>query len=81
MKPIRIGRDFGNAVEIASGLQSPPDRLLDGDPVNVAVGAPGEAVAKIATKTGSKSRRFRPGFIESLPSRARKPPSAQPVRV
>jgi RND family efflux transporter MFP subunit len=43
LKPIKIARDFGNSIEIASGLsatdriiESPPDGLLDGDLVKAA---------------------------------------------
>jgi RND family efflux transporter MFP subunit len=43
IKPVKIGRDFGKTVEIASGLlagdrviDSPPDGLLDGEVVRVA---------------------------------------------
>jgi RND family efflux transporter MFP subunit len=43
LKPVTIARDFGNVIEIASGLaagdrviESPPDGIADGDPVHVA---------------------------------------------
>ena len=43
MKPITIGRDFGNAVEVLEGIEvadrvvvNPPDSLQQGQQVNVA---------------------------------------------
>jgi RND family efflux transporter MFP subunit len=47
LKPVKLGRDFGDSVEIAAGLQpadrvidSPPETLRNGDPVQLAVPAP-----------------------------------------
>lgn len=43
LRPVTLGRDLGSVVEVATGLQggervidSPPDGLVDGDPVQVA---------------------------------------------
>jgi hypothetical protein len=52
--PIKLGRDFGKEVEVASGIEvgdqiiaSPPDSLSEGDPVKVAnAPAPGTPSAK-----------------------------------
>jgi membrane fusion protein, multidrug efflux system len=58
MKPIKIGRDFGKAIELASGLSpsdkvidSPPDGLLDGDPVHI-TGPEGETTAPTVVAKG-----------------------------
>jgi RND family efflux transporter MFP subunit len=47
LKPVKLGRDFGDSVEVVAGLQpadrvidSPPESLRTGDPVEVANGAP-----------------------------------------
>ncbi len=64
LKPIKIGRDFGKTIELASGLlpedqviDSPPDGLLNGDPVNIAGReadiTPPAPIAR--TKDGSRS--------------------------
>jgi len=46
LKPITIGRDLGQVVEISTGIEagdrvieSPPDGLSDGDPVRVVTSA------------------------------------------
>jgi len=47
LKPITVLRDLGKTLELGSGLagddrviESPPDGLMDGDPVNVVTGTP-----------------------------------------
>jgi RND family efflux transporter MFP subunit len=49
LKPVKIGRDLGQTIEIASGIEasdrvieSPPDGLNDGDAVRVIASAPGK---------------------------------------
>ena len=51
LKPVTIARDLGQVVEIGSGLtaedrviESPPDGLVDGDPVRVVNTAKPQAV-------------------------------------
>lgn len=53
LKPITIGRDLGQVVEIATGLaatdrliESPPDGLLDGDSVRVVTQTPAKAASR-----------------------------------
>jgi multidrug efflux pump subunit AcrA (membrane-fusion protein) len=48
LKPITVLRDLGKTIQLGSGLagndqviESPPDGLMDGDPVNVVTGTPG----------------------------------------
>ncbi len=60
MKQIKIGRDFGKVIELASGLastdkviDSPPDGLLEGDTVRVAGSEKGEAQSISKGKSGS----------------------------
>ncbi len=62
MKPIKIGRDFGKVIELASGLastdkviDSPPDGLLEGDTVRAAGSEKGEGVAQSLSKGKSGS--------------------------
>ena len=50
LKPVKLGRDFGGSVEILAGLQpadkvidSPPETLRTGDPVQLASRAPAHA--------------------------------------
>jgi RND family efflux transporter MFP subunit len=47
LKPVKLGRDFGDSVEVVAGLQpadkvidSPPETLRNGDPVQLASRAP-----------------------------------------
>lgn len=55
--PVTIGRDYGNKVEVTSGLSpgvsvidSPPDSLIDGQQVQVARRSPAAAVSPKATR-------------------------------
>jgi RND family efflux transporter MFP subunit len=47
LKPVKLGRDFGDSIEVVAGLQpadrvidSPPETLRNGDPVQLATRAP-----------------------------------------
>ena len=57
LTPIILGRDFGNEVEVVSGLSenasvilTPPDSLVDGQAVRVVDAKPGEAAQKPAQR-------------------------------
>ena len=48
LAPVGIGRDFGNSIEIVSGLEAgerlvanPPDSAVDGETVRIVAGAHG----------------------------------------
>ncbi|TBR15376.1 MAG: efflux RND transporter periplasmic adaptor subunit [Rugosibacter sp.] len=64
LKPVTIARDMGKLIEIGSGLvaqdrviESPPDGIVDGEPVHVALSETVRSKAKAAPETASHDKK------------------------
>jgi len=59
LKPVQLGRDFGDSVEVTAGLapqdrviDSPPETLQNGDAVQLAAATPSSSVTEAAASKG-----------------------------
>jgi multidrug efflux pump subunit AcrA (membrane-fusion protein) len=57
LKPVQLGRDFGDSVEVTAGIapsdriiDSPPETLQTGDAVQLAPATPSPSVQQVATQ-------------------------------
>jgi hypothetical protein len=55
IKPVKIGRDLGAVIELASGL-SPDDRVIQNPPDGIATGAEVRLAASGAAGDGNKAK-------------------------